>query len=139
MGFSMEISIPHREYNAAELMDVIMKMGAVTLGGYAIKDGKFIKGAKYEGGNLIKLGKLHFLVIVDGESGNVKLQNIDFNSGYILAENMPVVITGLPSGEKVLFACKEDAVEWLSTLQTSQVLKLSVKDGDFHGSAVMYR
>ena len=138
MGVSMEVTVPMNEINAAEIVKMITKMGAVTMGGYAVKEGRYIKGAKYEGGNLIKMGELYFLIIWDEENGRVKLENIDFNAGYALASDMPITVTGLSSGEKVLFACKDDAIEWLSTLQTSQILKLSVKDGDYHGSAVMY-
>lgn len=138
MGISMEVTVPMNDINAAEIVKMLSKMGAVTMGGYAVKDGRYIKGAKYEGGNLIKMGDMYFLVIWDADSGKVKLENIDFNDGYVLASAMPVAITGLTNGEKVLFACKDDAIEWLNTLKTSQILNLSVKEGDYHGSAVMY-
>lgn len=141
MGISMEIVVPNKECNAEEFMEIIRRMGAEFIGGYGIKEGRYIKGAKYEGGNLVKIGELYFLIIVDNNNGNVRLENIVLTSAHVLTSKMPVVITGSSgsaNGEKILFACKDDAIEWMSTLQTSQILKLSVKDGDYYGSAVMY-
>lgn len=146
MDFSMAINVPMKEVNAGEIVQTIVRMGAANIGGYGIKDKRFIKGARYEGGNLVKMGELYFLIVWDEKNSKITLKHIEITDQHVMASEMPVVITtasnmkgsNLSEIEKVMFACKEDAIEWLNTKQKVEIMNCSVTAPDYRGSALMY-
>lgn len=134
---TMELVLPVLGLSPHRITEIFSCIGATPASGYAILDSQYGAGARYAG-PLIRVNDVLCTWTWCSELNKLSVKPFVKTENCLMVAELPVTVTGAPSGHTVMFKTEKDAIEWLNNLTSIEQLKLMIQTPDYNGSVMMY-
>lgn len=135
----LKLELPVYQVKPDYINNLLNCFGAVYCGGYAIKDDKYGKGARYCG-PLNKINDTYCTWSWDEKTNTFDLHPVILTTDCLLTQVWKplVTVTGARSGDTIMFGTEEDAVEWFKHLSSPEQLNMMVRTADYYGNILLF-